>query len=85
MTTYTMEDALNDVGIDGDAITETPDGLISVRRNDGAHFVVGDDGTDEDGAQWWSGTRYGADGDIEGTDSWAGLEATASAVAAWID
>lgn len=80
--TGTETAALRAAGIPADAITETPDG-ITVTADDGSRFGVVYDGQDDDGQPWWNGTRYGADNEIEETDSWTTLEATALAVARW--
>lgn len=74
----TITAALIDAGINPDAITTTPGGTVTVADRGGSRFVVVPDGPD-----WWTGTRYDADDDIEGTDSWRSLDAMAEAVAVW--
>ncbi len=85
MTTDTITSALMAAGIDADAITEAEyDGTVTITRPDGSRFVVGDDGADDRGLQWWTGTRYGADDEIGSTDSWTALGAMAGEVSDWL-
>lgn len=79
----TITAALTNAGIDTDAITSTPDGVVTVTDPNGSRFAVGFDGQDDDGRDWWTGTRYSADDNIEGTESWRSLDAMAQAVAVW--
>ncbi len=74
----TITSALTKAGIDHDAITETPDCVVTVTAADGSRYAVGDDGI-----PWLTGTRYSPDGDQEGTDSWDDLTEMATDVAAW--
>lgn len=74
----TIAAALIEAGIDRDAITSTPDGMVIVTDKGGSRFAVAPDGPD-----YWTGTRYSADDDIEGTDSWRSLDAMAQSVAVW--
>lgn len=77
--------ALLAAGIDPGDITGTPDDVVTVTGSTGARFALGDDGTGEGGEQCWTGTRYGAEDDVEGTESWTNLEDAAAAVAAWYE
>lgn len=81
--TETITGVLIAAGIGPETITRTPDEVVTVTAGDGSRFSVGDDGTDESNTRWWTGTRYSADDDIEGTDSWTSPESMAAAVAAW--
>lgn len=83
-STTSIYQALTAGGIDADAITETPDGVVTAVAPDGTYACIGDDGQDETGQQWWTATRYDADGAAEATDSWTTLDAMATAVAAWL-
>lgn len=62
--------ALLDAGVGNDLISETPDGLVRVTTPDGYHMTMGYDDRDADGAEWWTATRYDADGTEQMTDSW---------------
>lgn len=84
--TITIADLTSDLmaaGVDGDAITETPDGVVTVTATDGSRYAVAEDGQNEAGQQWWTGTRYGVDDEMEGTDSWPIPAEAVADVAAW--
>jgi prevent-host-death family protein len=75
--------ALRAAGIDADAITETPDGTVTVVRADGGRFAIGWAGADDDDP-WWSGARYDdADGEQVASCEWWSAEDMAADVAAW--
>lgn len=78
MTMHVTIALLTSAGIDPDAITETPDRVATITAPDGSRYSLGEDGPDS-----WTGTRYSADDDIEGTDSWESSQAMVNAVATW--
>jgi len=82
-TPATITSELIAAGVNSETITQTPDGVVTVTAADGSRFAVDEDGTDEGGTPWWTGTRYNAEDEIEGTDSWTSLAEMAAAVAAW--
>lgn len=65
-----ITEALLNAGVGNDLIDERPDGLVRVATADGCHMTMGYDDRDADGAEWWTATRYDADGIEEMTDSW---------------
>lgn len=72
-TTDTITLALINAGVDADRITSNPLGEIRIDEADGSHIAVGHEPMDDDpNTDWWTATRYDADGGeamiYEGTD-----------------
>lgn len=74
--------ALLRAAVDTDRVRTTPDGMWTADLGDGFRIVFGEDGTDDQGKQWWAAASYSPRNDDEPvTSNWNDLDAMVDHIA----